>query len=126
MTTDIARNALVALRLTLGAVSYLKPDVAARLFGIDPTESAALPSSVRLFGAREAAMGVAILGPSSSRLNRWLTLGIVVDSLDIVTVALGARRRDLGIHTTVVGGGLATLAVGLGVRARLGSQARSR
>lgn len=118
-----ARQALTGLRLALGVTAYLRPALAARVFGIDPAESPALPGAVRLFGAREAAMGVALLGPPSAAMDRWLALGVVVDGLDVLTVALGARRRQFGAHTILVGGGLAAAAVVLGLRARQGFQA---
>lgn len=95
--------------------AYTRPDLAARAFGIDPDEGAALPSAVRLFGAREAAMGVVTLLASGSELRRWLLLGAAVDGLDVMTVALGARAGRLGRVTIAVGGGLGSLAVGLGL-----------
>lgn len=95
--------------------AYASPDLAARAFGIDPDEGAALPSAVRLFGARETAMGVVLAMASGPELRRWLALGAVVDGLDVVTVVLGARAGRIGRTTVVVGGGLASVAVGLGL-----------
>ena len=116
MTPDRARRSLIALRLVLGVTAYLRPDLAARTFGIDPDEGAAMPSAVRLFGAREAVMGVALTLASGRELRRWLVLGAVVDSLDVATVALGARAGRLGRTTIAVGAGMASAAVGLGLR----------
>lgn len=95
--------------------AYARPDLAARAFGIDPDEGSALPSAVRLFGAREAVMGVATYLASGPELRRWLLLGAAVDGLDVATVAIGARAGRLGGTTIAVGGGLASLAVGLGL-----------
>ena len=108
-------RALTVLRLVLGVTAYTRPNLAARAFGIDPDEGAALPSAVRLFGAREAAMGVVTFLASGPELRRWLLVGATVDGLDVMTVALGARAGRLGRTTIAVGGGVASLAVGLGL-----------
>lgn len=100
----------------LGVSAYLRPDLAARAFGIDPDQGAATPSAVRLFGAREAAMGAVLAFASGPELRRWLVVGAAVDSLDVLTVALGARRGRLGSVTVTVGTAVASLAVALGVR----------
>ena len=120
-----ARRALIALRVTLGVTAYAVPARAARIFGIDPEESPAMDSAVRLFGARELALGLGLLGTAGADKTKWLILGAIADGLDVVTVAVGARARRLGAHTIVVGGGLASTAVALGLRS-LGAHAKSR
>lgn len=115
LSPSATRRALVALRLILGSTAYATPDLAARAFGIDPDEGTALPSAVRLFGAREFAMGVALAVASGPELRRWLAIGAVVDGLDVVTVVLGGRAGRIGKTTIAVGGGLASVAVGLGL-----------
>lgn len=117
MTPDQARRTLVALRMVLGVVAYVRPDLAARAFGIDPDEGAATPSVVRIFGAREAAMGLAIVPASGPQVRRWLLIGAGVDALDVATMGMGARSGRLGRITIAVGGGLATVAIALGLRA---------
>lgn len=102
--------------MVLGGTSYLAPSAAARAFAIDPEESQAMPSAIRLFGARELVLGVGILGGRQDR--RWLTLGTIADCLDLLTVALGLRARRLRTATVVIGGSLALVAVGLGLTAR--------
>lgn len=114
MTPSTTRRALIGLRLTLGAAAYTTPSNAARMFGIDPDESPAMDSAVRLFGARELALGLGLFGTVD--VSRWLALGVMSDGLDVLTVALGARNRRLRTHTIVVGGGLASIAVALGLR----------
>lgn len=117
VTPDNARRALVALRLVLGVAAYVRPDLAARAFGIDPDEGAAMPTAVRLFGSREAAIGLAVVLASGPDMRRSLLAGAAVDALDVATVVLGARSGRLGRTTVTVGGGLATVAVALGLRA---------
>lgn len=116
MTPDRARRALVALRLVLGVTAYIRPDLAARAFGIDPDEAAAMPSAVRLFGARESALGLTLILAPGSQQRRWLLLGACVDVLDVGTVVLGGRSGRLGRMTVTVGAGLAIVAVALGLR----------
>ena len=124
MTPNTARRALIGLRLALGAAAYIVPSEAARMFGIDAEESPAMDSAVRLFGARELALGLGLVGKTGA--TRWLMLGMMSDGLDALTVILGARDRRLGQQTIVVGGGLATAAVLLGVRSIVGGQPPSR
>lgn len=110
------RLALTALRLVLGGVAYLTPKLAARAFAIDPDESEAMPSAIRLFGARELVLGIGIIGPA--RDLRWLTLGTAADALDLLTVGLGVRAHRLRPATAVIGGAMAAVAVALGLAAR--------
>jgi hypothetical protein len=110
------RRMLAALRLVVGTVSYASPRLAARAFAIDADESEAMPSAIRLFGARELVLGIGILGPDGAS-PRWLALGAAADALDLVTVGLGVRARRLGPATAVIGGAMAVLAVGLGLAA---------
>lgn len=120
MRPSTARRALIGLRLTLGAAAYAMPSDAARIFGIDPDESPAMDSAVRLFGARELALGLGLLGKAG--VTRWLALGVMSDGLDVLTVILGARDSRLGAQTVAVGGGLAAGAVALGLRSLGGDQ----
>lgn len=101
------------MRLAIGGVSYVAPRVAARAFAIDPDESAAMPSAVRLFGARELVTGIATMAPDASR--RWLALATVSDALDIVTVGLGVRAQRLNRATAVIGAVMGSVAVALGI-----------
>ncbi len=126
MTPSTARRALIALRLALGVAAYAAPANAARMFGIDPDESPAMDSAVRLFGAREFALGLGLVGRMTAGRTRWLVLGVLTDTLDAITVILGARDRRLGPQTVAVGGGLASAAVALGIRSLEGSQPESR
>ena len=115
-----ARRALIGLRVTLGLTAYVVPARAARLFGIDPDESPAMDGAVRLFGAREVALGLGLVGGTRAGISRWLALGVLADGLDVLTVVLGARDRRLRAHTVIVGGGLASAAVALGLRSMIG------
>jgi hypothetical protein len=124
MTPNRALRALIALRLVLGVTAYLRPDLAARAFGIDPDEGAAMPSAVRLFGAREAALGLAVALASGPELRRWLVIGATVDALDVATVAMGTRSGRLGRITTAVGTTVASTAVALGLRGLMGVRRR--
>jgi hypothetical protein len=110
------RRLLAALRLILGGVAYVAPRTAARAFAIDPDEAAAMPSAIRLFGARELVLGVAIIGRRSDSM-RWLVLGTVADSLDLLTVGLGLRANRLNPATAAISAVMAGSAVGLGLTA---------
>ena len=85
-----------------------------------------MDSAVRLFGARELVLGLGLLGVASTGGRKGLVLGLVADGLDVLTVSLGARDHRLGPHTVIVGGGLASAAVALGLRSIAASQPASR
>lgn len=116
-TADPWRRRLAAVRLVLGASGYLAPGVVARALGVDPDESGALRSLVRMFAAREAVLGVAVTAVRGPELTRWLAWGAAVDASDVVTVLLGRRSGRLGAYTALAGSLLAGAAVAMGLAA---------
>lgn len=94
------------LRIAVGAGSLLIPNQAAKIFGVDSSRILS-----RLFGARELALGtllwyaLAKSAPSAITasdsiyqrdLKRMLWIGIVIDSVDVISSAACVAEGNLG------------------------------
>ena len=117
ITREQARNTLVGMRVAIGLGSLLAPRLSGRLFGIDPDENPALPFVARLVGVRELYMAAPFLMDEGDDLDRLLQRGIPVDAIDAGAAVLATARGKVRKRTAVLGGGLALLAVCLGVYA---------
>lgn len=118
-TPQEARVALAALRLAL-AGGWLTPDAMARAFGIDPSRQEALAVVGRLFAARDAMMGAALLQADGHDLDRWLRWGVAVDLADAAALLLGGLRRRVPWRAALTGAAVAGAAAYLGAVARRG------
>jgi len=104
MGRDVARL-LACTRLALGVGAWLAPRAGLAVTRLDP----AAPGSaylVRLFAAREAALGVVTLVPNN-RPESLLKLGLVVDSLDVAAGMLALRSRSVGKAAGILTGAAA-------------------
>lgn len=111
---------LAAARIAAGVGSYLLPGVAARFFGAPPARNPAVPFVVRTFGARDLIMGIGLAGSEGRERDHWLTLGVLVDTMDAAAALLAVRRRQIPAATGVAAAVTAAGAVALGLRARQG------
>ncbi len=91
-----------ALRMAVGAGTWLTPAGSMRLFGLGrmPAGSAASVALVgRLFAARELALGLAVHQPDPGLRRAALQAGVVIDSVDaiasLISVRSGAPRAVL-------------------------------
>jgi hypothetical protein len=119
MVRTFPGRTLVAIRLSLGASAWLAPRLTLCAFGLDAQEYPEAAYAMRLFGARNATLGVGLLASAGDDRRLWWRLGIVCDLAD-VTVALISRRagyipRDPVMTVRLVGAGL--IASGLGIAA---------
>jgi hypothetical protein len=102
-------------RIVIGVLSWLMPNLINRIFGINPKANPNAAFATRLFGSRDAVLGVAqmqMTGPS--RRLAW-QLGIAVDAADAVAAGLAARNGSLPKPMALAAAGIAISAVGLGV-----------
>lgn len=110
--------ALAALRLGFGVAGLAAPRLTARLFGVDAQEQPTVPFALRLFGARNLVLGVALL-----RLDRvgdrrgLLTANLLVDVSDALAAVAAGRRGELSRTTTVLVVLPASVEIGLGLSA---------
>jgi hypothetical protein len=111
--TDTAK-ALAAGRVALGAVALLFPTVAARLFMLKVTSNPQLPYVMRLFGAREIAVGAVTLTAPESARSSMVGMGMAVDGADAIAGFAAARSGAVSKPVGVVLAGAALAAVAAG------------
>ena len=86
---DHSVSALAAMRVAIGALAWLRPDLAERLFGMRVGES---PYLWRLFGIRDVVVGLGTLRSSGAQRRTWATFGLVCDAADGGAAAIGQRQ----------------------------------
>jgi hypothetical protein len=108
---------LSMLRLAIGAGAWLTPNVASRLFGLDPSSNPQGAYLGRLFGVRDIALGLGTMQSTGDARRRWLTLGVVCDAADTAAALFGRRGGYLSGFTALSAGATAAAATALGVMA---------
>lgn len=111
ITTNAFRFLLVG-RLLVGAVSWLAPRATWRAVGLGrPTDLGSPDAVTRLFGARDVALGLALLQPEPAVRRRALRACVAVDSADTVAGLLAVRAGAPRPSLVGVAAGAALLAV---------------
>lgn len=113
-----ARSTLATMRLTIGASALLAPKFAARLFALDPDENPQAVFLGRLFGVRNAAIGLTLRDGAPEEQQRWLSYGVAIDVLDIAALVAAYARGTLPRRALVLIGATASVATALGVAAQ--------
>lgn len=90
-----AKVTLMSIRSVIGVLGWLFPNLAGRMFGIDPEKNPAAPYLGRLFAARELALVAPLLTEDETVQRRSLQVGIAVDSADAVAAAVAGVRGTL-------------------------------
>jgi hypothetical protein len=114
--SPLVRN-LARLRLAVGVASWLFPNLAGRLFGLDPAANPQAPYLARLFGVRDIALAVGTTQSFGEAHRQWLQIGVACDVADAGAAVLGRRGGYLSPLSTVMVGGTAVAAAALGVKA---------
>lgn len=106
--------ALAGMRIGIGALAWVRPDLAARLFRLpEPRDEAAY--LWRLFGVRDVAIGVATVTAEGPRREQWARVGLACDVADGAAAAIGVRRGDLPRAGTAALVAVPAAAVGFGI-----------
>ena len=113
MALSPARLALGSTRAAVGIVSWFAPDLAARIFGLDPDRSNRFVA--RLFGARELALSAALLTAPTDAVRTVAASGAVIDAVDAVAGFDERRRGNLNTQATLLGPVGAVIFAALGV-----------
>jgi Domain of unknown function (DUF4267) len=92
---ETAVNAIAVSRIVVGSSAWLTPNLAGRLFGLDPEGNPQLPYVGRLFGARDVALGAGALRSSRKNKDAWLTAGLACDVADVAAGVLAGARGQL-------------------------------
>ena len=104
-------------RIAVGAAAVATPELVAKNLGLDPIAHPQVSYLTRLFGLREAALGLATLIAGGRSRKGTIALGVLVDAGDAATSYLamqdGAISRKAGLTLLVPAAG----AVGSGLLA---------
>ena len=117
MNAEQSVRNLAVLRLLVGVVSYLAPNLGGKLFGLDTAGNPQAPYLARLFGIRDIALAVGALQTSGDARRLWLQLGVLGDAADVGAAAIGHRGGYLPTPTAIMVGGVAAAATALGATA---------
>jgi hypothetical protein len=117
MKRTSAINALVGIRLGIGAASWATPRVAGKLFGLDSAANPQAPYLARLFGVRDAALAIGVLSSDGEARRQWLVTGVACDVADALAGVAGGRGGYLPKLTAVLVTGTAVTAAALGAAA---------
>lgn len=98
----------VVMRILVGGVSWLAPDLAARLSGFDSEPRARYWA--RLFGVRDVVLGVAAHAAGGADRERIIKLTAACDAADLAAAVLGARSGDVRPRAALLAGSIAVTA----------------
>jgi hypothetical protein len=93
-----------ATRMAVGALAWLAPATAGRVFGLDPDSD---PVLAQLFGVRDFGLGALTVTSSGADLVKVLRVGVAIDAVD----AIGClrRRQQLSMQAKILTAGGAVL-----------------
>jgi hypothetical protein len=93
----LATAAIGVGRAALGAGVLARPTVLPVMLGVDEAAAARMDWLIRMFGARDAALGLGAAWAASTGgpVRPWLVAQAVGDGTDAAVFALGARSRQL-------------------------------
>ncbi len=104
-------------RVAVGSVALANPDLAAKLFQLDPATNPQLPYLTRLFGSREIALGLVTLLARDTSRRGVVAVGILVDAADAATGYLAMQEGTVSKKTALTLIAPAVGAVGSGLSA---------
>ncbi|MCW2984783.1 MAG: hypothetical protein JWR63_2353 [Conexibacter sp.] len=88
-------TSLAIARLAVGGSAFAAPRLTGRAFGLDADANPQAPYLARLFGARDAALGIGILTSRGDAQRQWLMIGAGCDAADALAGIAGGRAGYL-------------------------------
>ena len=110
-------RSLAITRLAVGGSAFATPRLAGSAFGLDAEANPQAPYLARLFGVRDAALGIGILTSTGDARRQWLMIGVGCDAADALAGLAGGRAGYLPKATSAVVTAVALSAVVMGVLA---------
>src|SRR2546430_15646143 len=92
---DKAKDAVAISRMVVGGGAWLAPNLSGRMFGLDPEGNPQLSYVGRLFGVRDAVLGLGVLRSSRKQKDAWVAAGLACDAADVAAGALAGARGTL-------------------------------
>jgi Domain of unknown function (DUF4267) len=102
-------------RIAVGAVAVANPDLAARMFQLDPARNPQLSFLTRLFGSREIALGLVTVLASGKARRNLVVAGVLVDAADAASGYRGMKEGAVSKRTALALIAPAVGAVGSGI-----------
>jgi hypothetical protein len=115
-------TSLSLARIVVGTAAWAAPELSLRAGMLDATAPQS-PYMLRLFGARDVALGAITLMAAPEHKPALLKVGLAVDAADAAAAVHALQRRQVQPPTGVALAGMAVAAVVAGVVA-LGQQKR--
>jgi hypothetical protein len=110
------RTVLPAVRIAAGVGAFAAPQLLEPVLGLQMKDNPTATFMARLFGARDALLGIGALAAGRAGKPLWFKLGLACDAADAASGVLGFRegasRRAMAFSVATALG-----AVGLGVAA---------
>jgi hypothetical protein len=108
MMTNVSRG-----RIALGLAALAAPKLTVRLMGLGSAADPGRDYMVRMFAAREVALGAGYLlsGDESGR-RLWARVGLAVDSLDVVSGLKTRKGLPLWVTAGAVGAAAGAASIG--------------
>jgi Domain of unknown function (DUF4267) len=110
-------TSLAITRLAVGGSAFATPRLAGRAFGLDVEANPQAPYLARLFGVRDAALGIGILTSQGQARRQWLMIGVGCDAADALAGLAGGRAGYLPKATAAVVTATAVSAIVMGALA---------
>ncbi len=112
---------MVGGRMLFGVAFFAAPRPSMRAVGLAPDDNPQALHWARIFGIRDAALGLGLLGSRGDARRLWWRVGMLCDAGDAVAGLLSWRRGDLPHRpsTLVLFTGSALAGVGFGAAALL-------
>lgn len=104
-------------RIAVGALALARPDVASKTFQLDAVSNPQVPYVVRLFGAREVALGLITIFAGGKTRRGVIAVGVGVDAADAATAYLALKDGSVSKKTAYTLMAPAAGAVGSGLLA---------
>jgi hypothetical protein len=114
MNRESAVRALTTGRLIIGLGSWLTPRISGRMFGLDVPGNEQAPYLARLFGVRDAMLGIGLSQSPREQQRQWLQVGLACDVADAVAAIAGGKRGYLSAPVALYLGTAALSAAALG------------
>ena len=110
-----------ALRVLIGSTTWIAPQQSVRFFGLDSASSPVSENSqsiARLFGVREFALGVSLLGLVGNNdpavLQTIVKLGIIIDAVDLAAFLIAYQKGHIAERGLLLSGAGAAVFAAIG------------
>ena len=87
---------MALVRGLLGAAAYIDPDRTARARGLDPGRNTQMRYLGRVFGARDMALGAALLASTGEGRRKLLWACVGIEVLDTASALIALRTGTIG------------------------------